>query len=66
MNDPLTWLENFIWFCGWDHLNAEELIKDPIIASYAEDGAQIDPNDQKALCDLCCDIQDHLGLWVLD
>ena len=62
--DHLTWLEYFIWFCGWDHLNAEELIKDPTIASYAEDGAQLDPNDQKALCDLCCDIQDYLGLHL--
>lgn len=64
--DPLTWLENFIWFCGWDHLDAKELINDPTMACYVEEGAQLDPNDQKALDNLCCDIKDYLGLWVLD
>lgn len=62
MNDPLTWLENFIWFCGWDHLDAKELIKDPTIASYAEDGAQLDPNNARAAFNLCIDIQEYLGL----
>lgn len=60
--DPLTWLKNFIWFCGWDHLDADELIKDPTIAAYAEDGAQLDPHDARAAFNLCCDIQEYLGL----
>lgn len=61
--DPLTWLKNFIWFCGWDHLDAEELIKDPTMACYAEEGAQIDPKDEKALFNLSGCIQDYLGIW---
>lgn len=62
MNDPLTWLKWYLWFCGWDHLDADELIKDPTIASYAEDGAQIDPKEEKALFNLSICIQDYLGL----
>lgn len=60
--DSLTWLENFIYICGWHHLDASELIKDPIIASYAEDGAQLDPDDEKGATNICLDIQDYLGL----
>lgn len=62
MINPLTWLENFIYVCGWDHLDAKELIKDPTMACYAEAGAQLDPNDAKGAFNLCLDIQDYLGL----